>query len=441
MSVNLFFQTKIIRRIIVLFFIVLALFFLVGVFLIDYTAGLALSLGLSLPLLINFALKFLLLHIKASNSITKTIFIQWLFLLLLSTVFFVWFVTGTVRTTLGSDSIEKYNVDIELINGSYKRFEVEETAYLYEDYIDAIYNSANISESDSDESELARLLSKQELSREISSNDKSIIIKELYFVPLNMDTDGYVDLKLTNGKSRKVEFCINECPPSIVKIFDLPAGSFYQAEGADNLQIDSYLNKETVSWNPAHVERGIRFAYIKPPYHHLRRIIKPFLSFANLNQNLIVIIGFTTTTLLAFMLKPVINVKAIAKAESQSMSEGSKYDMRGANFPGGFAERNYGKMVENQHNYAPEEKQNLAEAAGEIQQLLDQLSTTYPTTTSAEKMAVVAEAADQIEKNPPLKARVINALKSGGTEAFKEAIDHPLVNVLVATIEGWQETE
>ncbi|NEP30741.1 MULTISPECIES: hypothetical protein [Moorena] len=54
-------------------------------------------------------------------------------------------------------------------------------------------------------------------------------------------------------------------------------------------------------------------------------------------------------------------------------------------------------------------------------------------------MAVVAKAVDQIEGKPTLKQRVINVLKTGGTEAFKEAVDHPLVNVLFAAIEGWQE--
>ena len=87
------------------------------------------------------------------------------------------------------------------------------------------------------------------------------------------------------------------------------------------------------------------------------------------------------------------------------------------------------------------EKQNLADAATEIQQLLEQLSETYPTTTSREKNIVVGEAVDQIENNPTLKAKVINALKAGGTEAFKEAVNHPLVNILVATIEGWQDAE
>ncbi len=92
-------------------------------------------------------------------------------------------------------------------------------------------------------------------------------------------------------------------------------------------------------------------------------------------------------------------------------------------------------------NLTSEQNQNLAEAATEIQELLKQLSKTNSTTTTAEKMAVVTEAAKQIENNSTLKTKVINALKAGGTEAFKEAIDHPLVNILVATIEGWQNAE
>ncbi|WP_424097750.1 hypothetical protein [Moorena producens] len=87
------------------------------------------------------------------------------------------------------------------------------------------------------------------------------------------------------------------------------------------------------------------------------------------------------------------------------------------------------------------QKQNLAEAAAEIQQLLDQLSQTNPTTTTLEKLTVVSEVVGEIEGNPTLKARVIDALKAGGVEAFKVLIDHPLVNILIATIEGWREVE
>ena len=86
-------------------------------------------------------------------------------------------------------------------------------------------------------------------------------------------------------------------------------------------------------------------------------------------------------------------------------------------------------------------QKNIAEVAAEIQELLEQLSQSYPTSTSKEKTILVAEAVDRIEHNPTFKAKVINALKAGGTEAFKEAIDRPFVNILLATFEGWKETE
>ncbi|NEP30235.1 MULTISPECIES: pentapeptide repeat-containing protein [unclassified Moorena] len=91
-----------------------------------------------------------------------------------------------------------------------------------------------------------------------------------------------------------------------------------------------------------------------------------------------------------------------------------------------------------QNNYEAPDK-NLTEAAAEIQQLLEQLSQSNPTSTEIEKLTVVARAAEEIKNNPTLKAKVINALKSGGVEALKEAIDHPLVNILMAMIEGWIE--
>jgi hypothetical protein len=92
-------------------------------------------------------------------------------------------------------------------------------------------------------------------------------------------------------------------------------------------------------------------------------------------------------------------------------------------------------------NYTAEQKQNLAEAAAEIQQLLQQLEQNYPTTTPLEREAVVKEALKQIESNPTFKARVMGALKAGGTEALKELVDHPLINIFIAGLEGWQDAE
>lgn len=119
--------------------------------------------------------------------------------------------------------------------------------------------------------------------------------------------------------------------------------------------------------------------------------------------------------------------------------EQPKYDLRGANFAGGFAETVQGNQIGGiQYNYASEQRQNLAEAAAEIQQLLKQLSQSYPTDTTAQKMVVVAKAVETIESTPKLRLRVVNAMKSGGTEALKQIVDHPLINILLAALEGFQ---
>ncbi|NEP52450.1 MAG: pentapeptide repeat-containing protein, partial [Moorea sp. SIO3C2] len=137
------------------------------------------------------------------------------------------------------------------------------------------------------------------------------------------------------------------------------------------------------------------------------------------------------------------NTKLIKIVGTMADKETTKYDQRGAKINiGSYVDtaesgsHQQGHANQNIHE-APDK--NLTEAAAEIQQLLEQLSQNNPTTTSKENKTVVSEVVEKIENNPTLKYKVINALKAGGVEAFKEALDHPLVNTLMATIEGWKE--
>lgn len=82
------------------------------------------------------------------------------------------------------------------------------------------------------------------------------------------------------------------------------------------------------------------------------------------------------------------------------------------------------------HNYASEQRKNLVVAAKEIQELLDQLSTTYPV------VEVPGQAVEQIQQNPQLKERVMGALKGGGKTALEKLIDHPAISIVLAAIEG-----
>ncbi|MGK7898954.1 MAG: COR domain-containing protein [Xenococcus sp. (in: cyanobacteria)] len=82
----------------------------------------------------------------------------------------------------------------------------------------------------------------------------------------------------------------------------------------------------------------------------------------------------------------------------------------------------------------------ITETAGEIKQILNQLSQNNPTETPLEKMMLGFKAIEEIEKNSTLKPRIINALKVMTVKAFMEAIDHPLANVLRVGIEAYRES-
>jgi internalin A len=84
------------------------------------------------------------------------------------------------------------------------------------------------------------------------------------------------------------------------------------------------------------------------------------------------------------------------------------------------------KNISNVYN-----SQNLAQAAKDIKELLDQLSQEYSSTAM-----VGAKAIEEVERNPTLKSRIINALKEGGTTALEKLVDHPAVSIVVAAVKG-----
>ncbi|MCW9683227.1 hypothetical protein FJR41_020935, partial [Dolichospermum planctonicum UHCC 0167] len=127
------------------------------------------------------------------------------------------------------------------------------------------------------------------------------------------------------------------------------------------------------------------------------------------------------------------------ESESNSMSESSKYSFGNDTKIGAIVDGQTGGTVNvNQTNYTPEQKQNLADAAAEIQQLLNQLSKTNPTATNQEITNTIEQ---EIKSNPKLKDRLIAALKAGGVEALKTIFNHPVFTISAETIKGFIEAE
>ncbi|MBD2177070.1 hypothetical protein H6F42_09120 [Pseudanabaena sp. FACHB-1998] len=87
----------------------------------------------------------------------------------------------------------------------------------------------------------------------------------------------------------------------------------------------------------------------------------------------------------------------------------------------------------NQHIHLSEEKRTLAEAANEIQQLIQLLEKTNPTATEAETIAYIND-----ETKPSFKRRASSALQSIGETAIDEFIlENKYLKVVKAAIKGW----
>jgi small GTP-binding protein len=88
-----------------------------------------------------------------------------------------------------------------------------------------------------------------------------------------------------------------------------------------------------------------------------------------------------------------------------------------------------------QNNYSP----NLAQAAKEIKELLDQLSEEYNPNTEKGQNLIKDEAVKVIKENPKLQDRIFKALKEGSVTALEEAINHPVAKVVIATVKSFAE--
>ena len=126
-----------------------------------------------------------------------------------------------------------------------------------------------------------------------------------------------------------------------------------------------------------------------------------------------------------------INLENKAVAESKKVSKTTSINIQENN--GNVASENFGSQETNHNNYASPEKQTLAEAAAEIQRLLQQLQQTNPDATEIQQEDFVSAAIATTKKE-----RLINALKEGGQGAIEEFLDNPYVNVAMRIIKGWR---
>ena len=107
------------------------------------------------------------------------------------------------------------------------------------------------------------------------------------------------------------------------------------------------------------------------------------------------------------------------------------------------------REIDNSGNYAEgdiinlsgEQRQTLAEAAAEIQELLVQLDKTYNVETPEGKAAATTAALDKIKGDGKLKGRLFSAGQAAAIKAIEKGVDHWAVAPLVEAFKDWQKTK
>ena len=87
------------------------------------------------------------------------------------------------------------------------------------------------------------------------------------------------------------------------------------------------------------------------------------------------------------------------------------------------------------------EQQNLAEAARDIQELLEQLKKTYPSETTIDRRKIATEVITHIDNHPTKAQKIFNAIKAGGVAAVEQLLNHPASSFVIAALNDWQKSK
>ena len=100
-----------------------------------------------------------------------------------------------------------------------------------------------------------------------------------------------------------------------------------------------------------------------------------------------------------------------------------------------------GNVGGNVVKHSSESRQSLAEAAEEIQNLLEQLENTYSMETTTGRMQMATEAIACLDRDPSLAQRILSALGSGSIAALESLLNHPAASFAIAALGDWRNSK
>jgi hypothetical protein len=301
--------------------LLLAILFGAGILLISYSKGLVFFLGLvSGPAIIVFLLIVKTTRDELSKLIIEGIIIGQIIIAGIA-IIYISFLFGllpnmtkqkfqqySVYDYTSSYIIKEYRVTADAENNlSKNKLQVKE---------EGIYKKCLSSSCDKKKSAEAQAGTFSINNREVAGTNHGFIVQEVHINPLQANESGVSSLTTSDGTSINVEVCIHSCPEGSVTLLNFPKNSFLEAKYDTNLQINSYLDIETISWSTKNLNKGITFAYIPPPFYHFKLVLKPFLGVASFNQWIVAFLGAVVSIVIVPIVKPILEDIAQNKLRS-----------------------------------------------------------------------------------------------------------------------------
>lgn len=162
--------------------------------------------------------------------------------------------------------------------------------------------------------------------RNVSSTRKGFLLREVKLVP-TATRDG-VQVLAPSGDTAYGFLCTYTCPENEIELQNLPIGSFFAARDAEGVRTSAYIDEETTVWSLKRLDRGVIFAYIPAPFHHLRRILKPFIGAATISSWVIALISLIGGLVLLPIIKPILFEYAVDKIKGRRKEKPSTSEPR-----------------------------------------------------------------------------------------------------------------
>ncbi|GAB4474987.1 MAG: hypothetical protein Kow00124_15510 [Anaerolineae bacterium] len=121
-----------------------------------------------------------------------------------------------------------------------------------------------------------------------------------------LDPPGTIEVSLSDGSPASGVVCSPRCPLTRVELRDFPRQAFFAARDAGPVEIAPYLDTEIVRWSVADAAPGIVFAFMPPPFQHLRPLLAPLVGASDAEEWVVGLIGVIGTIVMAPLIRPIL---------------------------------------------------------------------------------------------------------------------------------------